>query len=135
MAVVVADSIENRQSSWLPIIIVLVVIVLWLANLLFLAGHENRGTFGDMFDAVNALFTGLAFAGVIYAIFLQRQELELQRRELELTRVELSGQREALTNQNLTMERQNFESTFFQLLRLHNDILGSMDIPARKRRT
>jgi hypothetical protein len=54
-----------------------------------------RGQFGDQFGAVNALFSGLAFAGVIYAVLLQRQELELQRRELELTREELRRAAEA----------------------------------------
>jgi hypothetical protein len=50
----------------------------------------DRGTFGDMFGSVNSLFSGLAFAGVIYAILLQSKELELQREELKLTREELS---------------------------------------------
>jgi len=36
----------------------------------------TRGQFGDLFGAVNAFFTGLAFAGVIFTIFLQRRELE-----------------------------------------------------------
>jgi hypothetical protein len=55
----------------------------------------DRGTFGDMFGAVNALFSGLAFAGVIYTILLQRHELALQRKELELTREELSRSADA----------------------------------------
>lgn len=50
---------------------------------------SDRASFGDMFGAINALFAGLAFAGVIYAILLQRRELELQRLELKLTRDEL----------------------------------------------
>ena len=49
----------------------------------------SRGQFGDIFGGVNALFTGLAFAGLIYTILLQRRELELQRDELRLTREEL----------------------------------------------
>ena len=48
-----------------------------------------------MFGAVNALFSGFALAGVIYAILLQRKELSLQRRELELNRQELSRSAEA----------------------------------------
>jgi hypothetical protein len=59
-------------------------------------GWSDRGSFGDMFGAVNTLFSGLAFAGLIYAnvmqskeLSLQREELELQRNELELTRQEL----------------------------------------------
>lgn len=46
----------------------------------------DRGSFGEMFGAVNALFSGLAFAGVICAILLQREDLALQRTELQLTR-------------------------------------------------
>jgi len=42
-----------------------------------------------MFGIVNALFSGLALAGVAYAILLQRRELSLQREELSMTREEL----------------------------------------------
>jgi hypothetical protein len=42
---------------------------------------SSAGEFGDMFGAVNALFSGLAFAGVAYAIFLQQQALEIQRED------------------------------------------------------
>jgi hypothetical protein len=50
---------------------------------------SDRGTFGDLFGAVNALFSGLAFAGLIYTIVLQKQDLELQRKEIAQNRVEL----------------------------------------------
>lgn len=43
---------------------------------------------GDTPELVNGLFSTLAFAGVIYAIFLQRNELQLQRKELADTRAE-----------------------------------------------
>ncbi len=59
------------------------------------ASWTEKGQFGDMFGVVNALFSGLAFAGVIYAILLQRKELQLQRQELELTRHELERSAEA----------------------------------------
>lgn len=55
----------------------------------------TRGQFGDMFGIVNSLFSGLAFSGLIYTIFLQQQELSLQREELQLTRVELKRSAEA----------------------------------------
>lgn len=55
----------------------------------FLPDWSTRGQFGDVFGAANALFSGLAFAGLIYAILLQREDLALQRKELELTRQEL----------------------------------------------
>jgi hypothetical protein len=50
---------------------------------------QQRGLFGDSYGVLNALFSGLAFAGVIATLLLQRQELAYQREELELTRVEL----------------------------------------------
>ena len=56
----------------------------------FVPDWSNRGLFGDMFGTVNSLFAGLAFAGVIYTIFLQRNELALQRKELVLTREQLT---------------------------------------------
>ena len=45
-----------------------------------------RGTFGDMFGALNALFSALAFACVFYTLLLQRRDLELQRVELQQSR-------------------------------------------------
>jgi hypothetical protein len=119
-----ADTAPSR-NAWS---IVAIVIFMWAASGALLYGMNDRGTFGDMFGAINALFSGLAFAGVIYAILLQRIELRLQRNELSLTRQELAGQREQLQAQNETLKRQNFESTFFQLLRLHNDIVNAMDL-------
>lgn len=50
---------------------------------------SNRAAFGSMFGAIGSLFSGLALAGVVYAILLQREELSLQRQELQLTRREL----------------------------------------------
>jgi len=60
-----------------------------------LSNWNDRGSFGDMFGAVGTLFSGLAFAGVICAIFLQRAELKLQHNELEMTRQELTRSAEA----------------------------------------
>jgi hypothetical protein len=65
----------------------------------------TRGTFGDMFGAVNTLFSGLAFAGVIYTILLQGEELSLQRQELSLTREELSKSAAAQIEQSETLLR------------------------------
>jgi hypothetical protein len=61
-----------------------------IAIYFLLPDWTSRGQFGDLFGAFNATFSGLAFAGLIYAILLQREDLALQRTELELTRQELS---------------------------------------------
>ena len=73
------------------IIVVIILLCLGGGTLPFLLfdSMESRGQFGDMFGAVNSLFSALAFAGVLLAIILQRQELQLQRQELLLSRQEL----------------------------------------------
>ncbi len=47
------------------------VVLLWALCLgfgvLFFPSWELRGQFGDLFGAVNALFSGLAFAGLIFS--------------------------------------------------------------------
>jgi len=45
---------------------------------------EARGQFGDQFGAVNALFSGLAFFGLIMALFLQSRDLRAQTKSLTL---------------------------------------------------
>ena len=83
--------------------IALVVFALWLGapmvGLYFFGSWVERGQFGDLFGSVNALFSGLAFAGLIYAIFLQGQQLSLQREELRLQREEMAASRKELARQ------------------------------------
>jgi hypothetical protein len=114
----IADPEVPKTSVKTLLVLMALVAAAWLIAGFALYGLKERGTFGDMFGAVNALFSGLAFAGIIYTILLQRQELELQRRELAETRKELEGQK-------LQLERQAFENAFFQMLTLHNEIVSS----------
>ncbi|WP_165667228.1 putative phage abortive infection protein [Metapseudomonas otitidis] len=73
---------------------------------------EARGQFGDKFGAINALFAGFAFAGIIFTILLQSREIRQTKKMLE----------EQLKESN----RQRFDGTFFQLLNLHNDITSKL---------
>lgn len=115
------------------------VVVIWIGYFYFISNYlfpndlSSSGLFGDMFGGINALFSGMAFAGIILTIYLQkrelalqREELVLQREELFLTRKEIKGQKEQLEAQNKTLKHQNFENTFFQLLALHNQIVEAM---------
>jgi hypothetical protein len=100
------------------------ILLLWggsAALLLYcLPESEAHGTFGDMFGAVNALFSGLAFLGVIIAIILQRQELELQREELRASR---EAQQELARSQR----EQLAVSTFHTKIEAMNHIINSYD--------
>lgn len=104
------------------IIVIVFIVALWLITLFSLVWFDGttRGTFGDMFGSINALFSGLALAGIILTILMQRQELQLQRDELKETRNEF-------ITQNETLKVQRFENTFFNLLNLHHQIVNSID--------
>lgn len=83
---------DKSQISLLTKMILLVFLVWILSAVLIIKGIDNwadRGTFGDLFGAVNALFSGLAFAGLIYTIFLQKEDLQMQREEIAQNRKEL----------------------------------------------
>lgn len=84
-----------------------------------------------MFGAVNALFSGLALAGVVVAIFMQSRELKLQRDELEQTRAELRGQKEQLAAQVIHLERKAFDDRFFQLMQLQQETVVSTMLTER----
>ena len=83
---------KNKNFGLLTKLIMLVLVVWVLSTFLIVYGLDSwgdRGTFGDLFGAVNALFSGLAFAGLIYTIVLQKQDLALQRHEIAMNRTEL----------------------------------------------
>lgn len=128
----VAEAADRREVPWwvLPITWITIVAV-WVFFGWFATAQrytENPGTFGDMFGAVNALFSGLAFGTLIYTMLLQRRELSLQRQELAATREELSGQRKQLEAQNDLMRRDSFESSFFRVLTMLAQIVDSIDL-------
>ncbi|MES2718550.1 MAG: putative phage abortive infection protein [Pseudomonadota bacterium] len=121
-----------------------VVVALWVLSGVLLYFLPDRGTFGDMFGGINALFSGLAFATLVYTIFLQRRELQMQRRELQLQRQEfvlnrgelkeqrlqITAQNEVLDQQNKAIQQQNLEATFFKLLELLNSVTASLEVKA-----
>lgn len=119
----------ERKLLWVLLIVIIVIIGIWFLNKELLENkcYEDRGTFGDMFGSVNALFSGFALAGIIFAILLQRIELKYQREELIETRKEFKIQ-------NSTLKLQRFENTFFSLLELHHKIVDSIDLDVEKRK-
>lgn len=114
---------KSKEHNYMGIGVSLIIIIsaLWGANWYFLFDQNDRGTFGDMFGAVNSLFSGLAFSGIIITILLQRQELAFQREELAHTREEIRGQKEQMELQNETLNIQRFENTFFSMVRLFSE--------------
>lgn len=113
----------KKIATWSILGILAMWIGFWILVWNGFASYPERGQFGDMFGAINALFTGLAFAGVIITVILQSQELSLQRQELRETRKEFR-------QQNLTLKYQRFENTFFNLIDQYRS-LGKTAFPGR----
>ncbi|WP_408894665.1 putative phage abortive infection protein [Paenibacillus taichungensis] len=82
-----------------------------------LESFTDLGTVGDYFGGTTVGL--LSLASIIFvtaAIIMQKEELQLQRVEVEKTRKEYE-----ITN--ATMRKQQFDSTFFNMINLHHNIL------------
>jgi hypothetical protein len=82
--------------------------------------HERWGQFGDFFGGVlNPSFSFLSLVALLITITLQSQELRLTRKELEKSSAALKGQEKSLSIQN-------FDNTFFNLMKMHSEIVESL---------
>lgn len=106
-------TITQRNKNLLIILIsVFVVSILFFLNWYFLhdLSVEKRGTMGDMFGVANALFSGLALAGIVITLWLQQQELKSQQLQIDEQKKEIILQR--------------FETAFFNKLNAHREIVS-----------
>ncbi len=124
--------IEKNEKIFIAMIVLIIVVLVgayYLIPYIVKDGlPSSLGLFGDQFGAVNALFSGLAFAGLIYTILLQKEELKAQREELRYTRDEIEGQKLELRQQNETLTLQRFETSFFNMLSQHNEMVSRLSV-------
>jgi hypothetical protein len=81
--------------------------MLWVTRNIELTTVDKLGVFGDSFGVTTSLFSGLAFAGLILTILLQREELR-ESRDI--------------------FRKQKFEDGFFRLLDFYQRNLNSIKI-------
>ncbi|WP_368211589.1 putative phage abortive infection protein [Aeromonas sp. s10] len=129
---------DNKNGWYFIIFILVVVLVVWYFYPFWSYWYKDSfdnvkllemGVFGDSYGALNTLFSALAFTGIIASIYFQREELKATREELEATRYEMKYQGEQFEAQTTALKLQVFENTFFNMLKLFNDIVESMAIP------
>ena len=107
-------------------------------------GSYLQGTTGSLFALAGLMFIYVAFLGQKQQLIIQSEQLQeqkkqferdqeiqeqalrQQREELEITRQDSAEQRKKLEAQSNAMKRQIFESSFFQLLKNHNQIVSSL---------
>ena len=59
----------------------------WLLLTTFIEKSDERGQFGDMFGAVNSLFSGLALCGVAYTVYLQYESNKSSESQFKFNRL------------------------------------------------
>ncbi len=95
------------------------IIQAWILWLNKVGNYSDFGTFGDMFGTINALFSGLTIAGLLYTIFLQRKEMSnaqaagMEQKKLAEDQIDL------LKKQVRRAAYQRYEETFLSLIQLH----------------
>ena len=102
---------DIKKLSYLICAIVIGLIVLYGGVIIALDWRldtfdfNKSGVFGDSFGLLTSLFSGLAFAGIIITILLQREELKHQREELRLQREEIAQNRKELARTASAQEK------------------------------
>jgi len=100
------DNSDKHLRNFLLIALVLTALTLVFPFTVnhFFANWSESGTFGDTYGALNALFSGLAFAGLIITVLIQKKELENQSKELQMQRTEMKETRkEFLINRTTSL--------------------------------
>jgi hypothetical protein len=117
---------ENDLPRWLTIGAPSAAVILLIGTLLSYfynfhgqtADQETWGQFGDFVGGVlNPFLAFLAFVLLLATLHLQNRELQNSSREL-------AKSAEALNLQNEAFALQNFENTFFQMLRRISDLVA-----------
>lgn len=99
---------KKNSLTIISICSILFVLICWFYTYQIFKNEDVtiRGTFGDMFGGVNALFSGLAFCGIIITILLQSSELKLQREEIKENRAELERTTKVQIEQGKSLNKQ-----------------------------
>ena len=107
---------NSRFVLLFSIIAFLLIIGIWVSGWIVtlnssIIKNEEVSKAGEIFDSISALFSGLAFFGLLVTIILQKSDLKLQREELKLTREELQKSSEA----NISIANDNNERAILDL--------------------
>ena len=108
--------------------VIFFVVLVWAASgwVIYHASDNwgDRGTIGDMFGAVNSLFSGLAFAALLLTIFQQRQEIKLNRTAIEQNRKELAKAAAAQHLAQQALKEQVAQMNLTARLNAMNTVIG-----------
>lgn len=129
--------IKDNENKWISagVIAILCASVMpfaiyFVSNSSLTADSFSKlGTVGDFLGGTTVGLLSLSsILFLISTIVMQRKELGLQREELQLTRVELAKANEQYRITNETMLKQQFETTFFNMINMHNNLVEGLTL-------
>src|SRR4030042_5162557 len=88
--------------------------------------ETGRGTFGDMFGAINALFTGITLAGLIYTIYQQQKDTETTREETNRSIAAQENAAEALRRQAELLHRTATLNAYSIMIDSYNHLIQEL---------
>lgn len=107
---------KDQKDDYATIIVIAVVCIWSICAVLLFDFHDDKevymGTLGDSMGILNSFFSALAFAGVIYSLYQQRQMMQKQEIEIENNKVALEQQRQSI-------DRQRREATLLSMMNFH----------------
>lgn len=110
---------SNSPKAWYLSLAIVVIIALWLTTLIVLPRiiplKNDASDLGNMFGALEALFAGLAFACLVYAIYLQRIDLRIQKDALEQAKDDFKSNLELIKHQVEHLDRSTQYKVFMEL--------------------
>ncbi len=101
----VHESVERDSEFRIAKRVLLFVIILWIGLLFFaatvwyLGGIAALGQFGDSFGMLNALFTGITLAGLVYTAFVQQRQWIEQKKAISAQEFDNKLNRQAIDRQ------------------------------------
>lgn len=132
---------RSKASKKLWITLVTVAVVAFLSA--FFVAFVYRNQFGSHFSQVmqdwnhfGTYFGGtlgpilgfLTLAGVLVTIYLQSDLVRETRRQVDISDGAAAANREGMFKQAVLLRQQSFESTFFQLIRLREDLITNIQV-------
>lgn len=81
--------LKKDYTTFYFVLLMVLVVTVWIASIFILeyinSDLSDKSTLGDTFTGISSLFSGLAFAGIIYTIIVQRKEMRRQNEEFKRT--------------------------------------------------
>lgn len=93
-----------------------------------LLGDFLAGSVGSIWSLSGLFFVYIAFLGQKVQILHQRIDIMAGQQEIKYTRLQIMGQKKEMEIQNETLQQQNFENTFFQLLKYFNSTISNLKL-------